>query len=73
MPFNARLARHYDPRPLKWTASQSRAVAENVSGVIQRALLALGFMAMMIGTYWVLSCTGAAGDASVLADWLLVC
>jgi hypothetical protein len=30
-------------------------------------------MAMMIGTYWVLSCTGAAGDASVLADWLLVC
>lgn len=72
MPFNVRLARHDDPRPLKRTASRSSAAAENVSGVIQRALLALGFMAMMIGTYWVLSRTGAAGDASVLADWLLV-
>jgi hypothetical protein len=29
-------------------------------------------MAMVIGTYWVLSHTGAAGDASVLANWLLV-
>jgi hypothetical protein len=29
-------------------------------------------MAMVIGAYWVLSRTGAAGDTSVLADWQLV-
>ena len=72
MPFNVRLARHDDPRPLKRTASRSSAAVESVSSVIQRALVALGFMAMVIGTYWMLSHTGAAGDASVLANWLLV-
>lgn len=36
------------------------------------ALFALGCMAMVIGAYWVLSSTGAVGDASVLANWLLV-
>mgnify|MGYP001821461900 FL=1 len=72
MPFNVRLARHDDPRPLKRTSRRSSAAAESIGGVIQGALFALGFMALVIGAYWVLSRTGAVGDASVLADWLLV-
>ena len=72
MPFNVRLARHDDPRPLKRTSRRSSAAAESIGGVIQGALFALGCMAMVIGAYWVLSSTGAVGDASVLANWLLV-
>jgi hypothetical protein len=72
MPFNVRLARHDDPRPPKRTARRSSVAAEDIGGVIQGALFALGFMAMMTGAYLVLSRMGAAGDASVLANWLLV-
>ena len=50
----------------------ARAGHESIAGVIQGALFALGCMAMVIGAYGVLSSTGAVGDASVLANWLLV-
>ena len=49
-----------------------RAPRPKESAVSSRARFALGFMAMVIGAYWVLSRTGAVGDASVLANWLLV-
>ena len=73
MPFNLRFAKkNDDPRPVKRTARRSSAATESIGDVVQGAMLALGFMALVIGTYWVLSRTGATGDTSVLANWLLL-